>query len=74
MKRLLLGIAIAGLAYAAVPGAAHATLLVPHQPIVVDTDLLDVSWRRCYSDSFGSRRCQTCWRNSRGQTRCRWRS
>jgi hypothetical protein len=74
MIRVLLALAVAGLAYAAVPGSAQASPLVPNQEglrTIAPNFLQDARWRRCWRDRWGRLHCRWCWRNRWGRVICR---
>jgi hypothetical protein len=72
MLRITLAIAVAGLIFVAVSGAAQATPITP-LPANALTDvniLTDVAWRRCWRDRWGRLHCRRCWRDRWGRVRC----
>jgi hypothetical protein len=73
MLRSVFALAVAGLVFAAISGAAHATPIAP-LPAGVTADFnvfTDIQWRRCWRDRWGRLHCRRCWRDSWGRVRCR---
>ena len=72
MKRALFALAIAVVAYAAIPATAEALPLMPLQGITLGKDyVMDVGWRRCWRDRWGRLHCRSCWRDRWGRVHCR---
>jgi hypothetical protein len=72
MLRTVFAIAVAGLIFAAVSGAAQAA---PGAPLPAGattgfSNLTDASWRRCWRDRWGRMHCRRCWRDHWGRVRC----
>jgi hypothetical protein len=71
--RIVFAIAVAGLAYLAIPGATHAAPIAPPPAGFTSqfNDLTEAGWRRCWRDRWGRTRCTWCWRDRWGRVRCR---
>jgi hypothetical protein len=73
MQKTAIALGFAGILLAASSSTVRAAFIVPHAKSVItglNNDLTDVSWRRCWLDRWGRRRCQWCWRDRWGRVRC----
>jgi hypothetical protein len=73
MLRTVFAMAVAGLVLAALPGTAQAAPIAPlAQTLTAElSDVMQVSWNRCWRDRWGRRHCRRCWRDRWGRVRCR---
>jgi hypothetical protein len=71
MTRAAFAFIVAGFILGTVPTAHAAPIALPPAGFTADIGIVsDVSWRRCWRDRWGRRRCVTCRRDRWGRVRC----